>query len=584
MIGERELNSSTNWTWQFANAVESALAPMLARWSELEAIPGAKILKQNLLRTVIAVPATDRLPALIVKRYRSRDLWEQCKYWFLPSRAAREWEALRHLAASGVTGPRALAMGECRASGRLVGAGLIMEQITDGDPAPRWLELRSVPPDDAKATSLRADRRAVLAALGREVARLHAAGVDHTDLHAGNLLVAAPAPSGTGPRIWILDLHATYIGVALPAARRLANLARLSHSLIGSTDLSERLAMVAAYLSEPSVGNTLGEAAHVLDLLESRAERIESIRLASRSKRCWQNSSDFHHLRRGSLRIWHRREVPQAALISFSEETPSFTKIFKQRADTVVGVTQLDVGARVLDIVVKTRRLTSLLARLAYRFYPGPLERAWGAARALEVRGIPTPRALALLVQRRWGLPVRAVLVTELVSNAKPLHTQLWEEYRAPRTRSRRALYAQIRAIAEMVRRLHDTGIYHRDLNPMNLLVARESAAAAWTAQLVDLDSIHLGRRLTQRRRQKNLVQLGLLPEGHITVRDKLRFLRDYDRGEGRYWNRTWIAELARQLGEETVRLIEKLCREEQHAAARAQAAARSQASPERGV
>ncbi|MEE8142297.1 MAG: lipopolysaccharide kinase InaA family protein, partial [Planctomycetota bacterium] len=113
----------------------------------------------------------------------------------------------------------------------------------------------------------------------------------------------------------------------------------------------------------------------------------------------------------------------------------------------------------------------------------------------------------------------------------------------------------RIQELAKFVRRLHDYGIYHRDLNPLNFLVSRNGEEREQLL-LVDLDSIHLRRRLTDRRRRKNLVQLGLLPEGHIQVGERLRFLRHYDRNEKRYWNRDWLRALGQELAEETVRIL----------------------------
>ena len=81
--------------------------------------------------------------------------------------------------------------------------------------------------------------------------------------------------------------------------------------------------------------------------------------------------------------------------------------------------------------------------------------------------------------------------------------------------------------------------------------------------QLVDLDSVRPGQRLTERRRQKNLVQLGLVPEGHVRPLDRLRFLHAYDRGEGRYFSRDWIESLDRRLADEVIRIMARISEKE---------------------
>ncbi|MCI0650696.1 MAG: hypothetical protein L0Z55_02300, partial [Planctomycetes bacterium] len=49
----------------------------------------------------------------------------------------------------------------------------------------------------------------------------------------------------------------------------------------------------------------------------------------------------------------------------------------------------------------------------------------------------------------------------------------------------------------------------------------------------------------------------------HIRPRERLRFLRAYDRGEGVYWRRDWIRALDDELAEETIRILTRLSREE---------------------
>ncbi|MGH7542671.1 MAG: lipopolysaccharide kinase InaA family protein, partial [Gemmatimonadota bacterium] len=72
-----------------------------------------------------------------------------------------------------------------------------------------------------------ADRRAGLAAAGREVGRAHRAGLDHPDLNVGNLFLQ---PADPGWRAWLLDLDRAAIGPPSgDVARR--NLARLLRSL-----------------------------------------------------------------------------------------------------------------------------------------------------------------------------------------------------------------------------------------------------------------------------------------------------------------------------------------------------------------
>ncbi|MFQ5655427.1 MAG: lipopolysaccharide kinase InaA family protein [Planctomycetota bacterium] len=263
--------------------------------------------------------------------------------------------------------------------------------------------------------------------------------------------------------------------------------------------------------------------------------------------------------RRGRWRIHRRRELPASAIAPLTAEALPLAPIFKEEKGHRVGVAALAAEAAEHEVVVK-ERVVSLWRGLLHLLLRSPLERAWEAARALEVRRLPAPRALALLVEHRLAVPVRARLVSERVAGAVPLGADLLDRFYPHRRGdgARGALKARIVALAQLVRELHESGLYHRDLNPSNLLVAPDGAGGE-RLLLVDLDSLDPGRRLTLRRRRKNLVQLGLIPEGHISARDRLRFLHAYDGGDGHTWNRDSIAALDAALADEIVRIIARM-------------------------
>jgi hypothetical protein len=78
---------------------------------------------------------------------------------------------------------------------------------------------------------------------------------------------------------------------------------------------------------------------------------------------------------------------------------------------------------------------------------------------------------------------------------------------------------------------------------------------------LADLDSVHLWRRLGTRRRKRNLVQAGNVPEGHVSRSDRLRALFAYARGEPEFLSRAFIAELHEGLLCEAERTLARMLR-----------------------
>ena len=145
-------------------------------------------------------------------------------------------------------------------------------------------------------------------------------------------------------------------------------------------------------------------------------------------------------------------------------------------------------------------------ARLARR-------RAGSAPRASRLR-----RSSPFSSAGASALPLRSCAVTRWVTGPaarRPLA--------ARDAAARRALTV---AFADYLRALHAAGIYPQDLRGANVLVTGEEPPRF---VLVDLDRVRRYRRLSWRRRRKNVVQVHRsVGRGASLARERLRFLRRY--------------------------------------------------------
>lgn len=89
--------------------------------------------------------------------------------------------------------------------------------------------------------------------------------------------------------------------------------------------------------------------------------------------------------------------------------------------------------------------------------------REWHLLYLMSQRGLPVPRPVAARIQRH-GLSYSADIITERVSGARPLSAFLPEQVDV----------VPWRAIGEAIRRIHDAGVFHADLNAHNILVAAD--------------------------------------------------------------------------------------------------------------
>jgi len=165
------------------------------------------------------------------------------------------------------------------------------------------------------------------------------------------------------------------------------------------------------------------------------------------------------------------------------------------------------------------RLLRGILCRVLR--LPSEAKLSWVGGRGLEVRGIATPETVAWI--RGKG---REFVVTRFLDGALKLHEFAARRGAGLSSGERGAFLRGLAAeTALFVRRLHDSGVRHRDLCEQNILV-RENGVKR-TLYLTDLDTAGFAHRLGTSRIIKNLVQLGHLP-ADVDVIVKARFLKAY--------------------------------------------------------
>jgi 3-deoxy-D-manno-octulosonic acid kinase len=135
--------------------------------------------------------------------------------------------------------------------------------------------------------------------------------------------------------------------------------------------------------------------------------------------------------------------------------------------------------------VVKRMRRGGLTARLWRDRFPGSARLLRNLSVPVEAarRGVPTPVPAAMLLERGPCRLCRAWLAVEEIPGAEDLLTRL----SGPRPPGP----AEIGEVLRMVRRMHDAGVEHRDLNLGNLLL-RLGPDGGPEAHVVDLDRARL--------------------------------------------------------------------------------------------
>lgn len=147
--------------------------------------------------------------------------------------------------------------------------------------------------------------------------------------------------------------------------------------------------------------------------------------------------------------------------------------------------------------------------------------RALRGAAILAAAGFAHPRPFLIMETRVAGAIRASYVVTEPLSAAKVLSRFALGRARPPSLRR-----AVSRRVATEIRRMHDAGIYTRDLQETNLML--EDRAGELMLYFVDFEDFRRVRRVAPARRMLNLVHLDRSVGRFASRAQRLRFFYDY--------------------------------------------------------
>lgn len=194
-----------------------------------------------------------------------------------------------------------------------------------------------------------------------------------------------------------------------------------------------------------------------------------------------------------------------------AHEGPTVVRV-KQNASRTVWHCRLEGG----DYYVKQYR-----RRLRDRLTGDDAARELRFSRRLARAGVPAVEVLAVgrSAKRAW-------MVSRTVPSATPGDAWHREHVESGDGLDRRAVRRAAEQLAEIVARMHDAGVVHRDLHVGNVLVAGDGDRSRLV--VTDLHRMAARRRLSRRARAGNLALL-LHDRRHLTTRsERLAFLRRY--------------------------------------------------------
>ena len=157
---------------------------------------------------------------------------------------------------------------------------------------------------------------------------------------------------------------------------------------------------------------------------------------------------------------------------------------------------------------------------------PSRAMRAFKASIMLAENALLSPEVVAL-GQRKYGpFCIASFLITRKIENARGVYTCLPEKGQMQKTGSMHNKRQMIKQLGTTIGRMHRAGIFHGDMRGGNVLAERSEGQ--WRFFFLDNERTRKFRRLPERLRTKNLVQINMLIEPAVTRTERLRFFKVY--------------------------------------------------------
>jgi len=177
--------------------------------------------------------------------------------------------------------------------------------------------------------------------------------------------------------------------------------------------------------------------------------------------------------------------------------------------------TTLDTAEGTVAVAVKQFRGGDARERLRRRRGKGKAARSWRAARGMAAAGLPTPEPVMLLESLDPRGP--SFYVSRAVEGA----LEARHVFRAANAGEERERFPEVdlagflEELGRTVRRVHDTGFWHRDVSAGNVLLRPRGAGKPPELWLLDLNRARRRRRLSVAQRSRDLSRLPLRRPEH---------------------------------------------------------------------
>lgn len=434
-----------------------------------------RLIKRSAKRCVVC---TD--DAVFVKEIRYSGIRSLLKT-LVGGTACKEGKINLELAGRGVNVPQVIAYGVATRGGLLRRDLLLTRKVENALPLHdfivNWHQSQTLSP-----------KLVFIAALARFIRGLHEQGIQHSDLHVGNILVQEK----NDRQFFLLDLdRATIHDRPLNQAETVDNLALLLCTFWPNGRSLDRFYFMRFY----SGLDRLGTQTENIKAIKATALRVSHGMWKTKSLRCLTTNSRFIKSKSDNFTIYRvrRPEVEKALQALLPDPDGLLEQGVILKDGRTVKAAKIDIDGQAYFL--KRYNCKGDLYRFRNALRRSRAVRTWLASWGMTVRGMPVPGALICLEERRVRLLERSYLLFQYV-DAERL-CDIWpklDEFDKHRMLSQLAI---------ILATLHQSGCHHGDLKWPNILVSEVEGHRRIV--LTDLDGSRVNIRPGAARARKDI-------------------------------------------------------------------------------
>jgi tRNA A-37 threonylcarbamoyl transferase component Bud32 len=177
-------------------------------------------------------------------------------------------------------------------------------------------------------------------------------------------------------------------------------------------------------------------------------------------------------------------------------------------------------------LFIKQYRIAGRWQRIKYLLCPSRARKEWRMSRLLSEKGIMTPKALGMIERRSHGMLQDSFFVAEAIENTTDLIDFCKKRFGGSFGGEEKKHVLTL--LAEATRRIHESGLLHRDLHGGNFLIPEDGPRSLY---LVDLHDTRMQRGISSTRRLWNIAQIFNSLDFMLDDEAKRLFLFTYGQG-----------------------------------------------------